>query len=185
MGLAGSGKDTCAEYLIKQYGFIRYAFGDKVKDLARCLFGFSEEQLYGNEKEIVDKRWNITPRESFQVLGTEFGQYFLHKEFPRLNVSDREFWSKQFEYWYNNEYKKNRNLRIVITDVRFLHEVKTIKNLNGYIIQIIRPSLIKTKIHNHCSETEQNSIPQTLISKTIYNDKTKEDLFNELKYTLN
>jgi len=185
MGLAGSGKDTCAEYLIKEYGFARYAFGDKVKDLARCLFDFSEEQLYGSEKEILDPRWDITPRESFQVLGTEFGQYFLHKELPHLNVPYREFWSKQFEHWYNNEIKKNCNLKVVISDVRFLHEVETIKRLNGFIIKIVRPSLTKTNIHDHCSETEQNSVPEGLISRTIYNNDSKQKLYSKLKYTIN
>ena len=185
MGLAGSGKDTCAEYLVQKYDFVRYAFGDKVKDLARCLFDFSEEQLYGSKKEIVDTRWNITPRESFQILGTEFGQFFLNKKFPHLNVPNREFWSKQFEHWYNNEHEKNKSLRVVISDVRFLHEVNTIKNLNGYIIQIIRPSLVITKMYEHLSEMEQNYIPQGLINKTINNDKKKEDLLNKLIKILN
>ena len=32
-GKKGSGKDTTAEYLIERYGYIRFAFGDKVKEV--------------------------------------------------------------------------------------------------------------------------------------------------------
>ena len=40
--------------LIKNYQFRKYAFADCIKDVARLLFGFSENQLYGNGKVPVD-----------------------------------------------------------------------------------------------------------------------------------
>lgn len=38
VGQAGAGKDTVADYLAAKYGFTRYAFADKLKQIARELF---------------------------------------------------------------------------------------------------------------------------------------------------
>ena len=38
IGKAGSGKDTVAEYLSGAYGFVQYAFADKLKEIAKDLF---------------------------------------------------------------------------------------------------------------------------------------------------
>ena len=56
LGICGkkrSGKDTAGEYLIQKYGYVRYAFGDPVKDVCRVMFKFTEEQLYGDKKEVL------------------------------------------------------------------------------------------------------------------------------------
>ena len=37
-GKKGSGKDTIAEYLCAQYGFINYGFGDPIKEIGRIMF---------------------------------------------------------------------------------------------------------------------------------------------------
>ena len=58
LGICGkkrSGKDTAGEYLIENYGYVRYAFGDPVKDVCRVMFKFTEEQLYGDKKEIIER----------------------------------------------------------------------------------------------------------------------------------
>ena len=57
-GKKGSGKDTIAEYLCVQYGFINYGFGDPIKEIGRIMFDFTDEQLYGNKKET----WRSTTR---------------------------------------------------------------------------------------------------------------------------
>jgi len=57
IGFAGkkrSGKDTIANYLVNKYNFRRYAFGGPVKEVCRILFGFDDEQLYGDRKEELD-----------------------------------------------------------------------------------------------------------------------------------
>ena len=49
-GKKRSGKDTIANFLCEKYGFIKYGFGDPIKDIAKIMFGFTEEQLYGSKK---------------------------------------------------------------------------------------------------------------------------------------
>ena len=90
------GKDTAANFLINKYNFIRYAFGDPVKDVAKAMFNFSEDQLYGDKKEIIETIWNITPRRAFQVIGTDFAQYSIYNSLPELeqNIKKKTFWVK-------------------------------------------------------------------------------------------
>lgn len=49
-GLAGSGKDTVANHISKDYGYIQVALADPFKRLMHTVFNFSEEQLWGASK---------------------------------------------------------------------------------------------------------------------------------------
>lgn len=102
-GLAGSGKDTAADFLVER-GAVKVAFADPVKRVARDLYDFTDQQLWGpsqyrNEPDMryprehgpawVDDRCAccetrysdrndfqcyLTPRHVCQQLGTEFGR---------------------------------------------------------------------------------------------------------------
>jgi len=126
----GSGKDLIAQHLVEKYNFKRYAFGDPVKDVCKILFGFSDEQLFGDKKEIRDNTLGIRPRDAFQKIDTEFGRKYIHNLFPLLEMKHGELWIEIFKRNYN----KNQN--IVISDVRFPNEAKAIRELGGVIIYI-------------------------------------------------
>lgn len=62
-GMAGSGKDTVADILVKEHGFAKVALADAMKRfLFRDVFHFTEEQLWGpsEARNALDKRF---PRE--------------------------------------------------------------------------------------------------------------------------
>tara|TARA_B100000123_G_scaffold271526_1_gene251590 strand:+ start:488 stop:838 length:351 start_codon:yes stop_codon:yes gene_type:complete len=107
-GKKGSGKDTIADYLCAHYGFINYGFGDPIKEIGRIMFDFTDEQLYGSKKEIIDTKWGISPRDFFQKFGTEYGQFILPEHFPNAfnDINNRQFWVKRFWVWYTNQKKK-------------------------------------------------------------------------------
>jgi hypothetical protein len=165
IGLIGDnrvGKDTIAEF-IKEYdpSFKTLAFADPVKDLARTLFNFNQDQLYGNQKEIIDPRWNITPREVMTKLGTELMQFGIYDYLPGLEsvVPKRCFWAcktvdiiRQNISEYSKSIKYNENPKIlsgvelhrdplhisvpepnnyIITDIRFKHEVDELLKLTN------------------------------------------------------
>ena len=59
IGITGkkrSGKDTISDFLVEKYGFVKYGFADPIKDIARIIFGFTENQLFEKEKDIVDEK---------------------------------------------------------------------------------------------------------------------------------
>ena len=44
----------CWDFLCKKYGFIKYGFADPIKEIAKIMFDFSEDETL---KEVVDERW--------------------------------------------------------------------------------------------------------------------------------
>ena len=102
------GKDTIADYLVKNYNFVKYNFGDQVKLICKLMFDFSDEQINGDLKDVVDPRWNIKPRDTFQVFGTDFAQY-LPEKLPNIEkkIPPRGFWIERFKKWYTTEKLNN------------------------------------------------------------------------------
>jgi hypothetical protein len=60
VGQAGSGKDTVAGYMVKNHGALSIAQADPMKRLARIVFDFNEDQLWGpsSSRNAVDERYN-------------------------------------------------------------------------------------------------------------------------------
>ena len=101
-GNAGSGKDTSAAFLVKNHRFVQISLADKIKQICKDVFDFSEEQLWGssskrNEPDERYLQWTavvphrltesglrvyhdgrvpqyLTPRHALQQLGTEWGR---------------------------------------------------------------------------------------------------------------
>tara|TARA_Y200000002_G_C22659251_1_gene654945 strand:+ start:515 stop:1081 length:567 start_codon:yes stop_codon:yes gene_type:complete len=186
IGIAGkkqSGKDTISDYLIDKYGFQKYGFADPIKDIAKIIFGFSEEQLYGSQKDIIDPFWNIKPRDFFQKFGTDYGQFIFPEHFPKIfKGNTRTLWVKIFQKWYLNKKKENPDIKIIINDVRFEHEFDMIKSLGGYVIKVIRP---KSFFDKHISENELDKKDKDEFNNIIYNNGTKQELYDRIKDLLN
>jgi len=172
IGLVGNkqcGKDTCADYLVTRRKFVKMAFADPLKESARCMMGFNDRQLYGDQKEVVDSFWNVTPRKFLQWLGTDI----MRERFREISSSDNgDFWIKRFE-----KEIKGKNDNIIISDVRFINESKKIKELGGFLIKIKR-NLEHDLVHGeHISEIELLSIDSDY---TIDNSGSFEELYNKL-----
>jgi len=189
VGKKGSGKDTLANYLWSYYGHKKYAFADPLKHGLVHIFGFTYDQLWGDEKEDIDERWGVSPREILQIFGTEIFQYAVPKSMPNLKSGNREFWVKRFEIWLDNEKNVIRAfnqlsndsnvdhlLKVVISDIRFNHESNKIKELGGMVIKIER-NIIDNEYSDHSSETELDDITYDHI---ITNNGTIEELHNKI-----
>ena len=184
-GKKGSGKDTFADFLCEKYNFVKYGFGDPIKEIAKIIFDFDDEQLYGDKKEDIDPYWNISPRDFFQKFGTDYGQFILPTHFSDIFKSEdntRTIWVKVFEKWYKRELKKNPNTKVVINDIRFEHEYNIIKNLNGYIIKIKRKQNSKDK---HISENELNNYKNDKFNYVIENNSSKANLYDTITNIIN
>ena len=93
IGIVGkkySGKDTAADYLVANHNFTKMAFADPVKKVAKELFNFNDEQLYGNLKEATDERWGISPQRSFPENWNRFRTIWNLYIFPQYE----KYWSE-------------------------------------------------------------------------------------------
>jgi hypothetical protein len=159
----GSGKDTAGDYLVKNYGFKKDSFARPLKDACKILFRLTDNQVDGTikEKETLDKRWDKTPRQILQFVGTE-----LFRDQVR-----EDFWIYNFNLRY--DYKES----FAVTDVRFQNEVDCIKKLGGYVVKISRPTQNENK-DVHSSELEMNNIKN--YDFLIVNDGTLDDFYKKI-----
>jgi hypothetical protein len=133
VGLIGSGKDTVAERLVLTHGFKRDSFAKSLKDAVSNIFGWDRLLLEGQTDESRDWRekpdqfWSkkfgrdITPRWVLQYFGTEV---------MRGNMLD--------SIWVDSLIARYNGANTVISDTRFVNEIKKIKENNGKIILVKR-----------------------------------------------
>lgn len=166
-GCKGTGKDTLSDYLVEKYNFIKYSYATPLKDACKTLFLLTDEQLYDqNKKEEIDERWGISPRQMFQIVGTDFFR-------EKINEN---FWIQHFQYWYS----MNKNKNIVIADCRFQNEIDTIKKLNGITIKLVRTTNF---VDSHISESGINSLSN--FDYIIDNNSSKFKSKNKLDEIIN
>jgi len=163
-----SGKDVLAKHISDKYGYTRLAFADPLKNIVKIIFDFNDIQVgidetncCGTEKDTIDERWGVSPRQALQFFGTEIFQNNIQQLIPDINK----------DFFANTLIKKiKENNTYVISDIRFLHEYEKLKTLDLTIIRVIRPNNC-INIDNHVSEQEFKKIPYDI---EIVNDTTIE-----------
>jgi len=138
-GFIGCGKDTVADYLVNFHEFRRESFADSLKDSVAAVFGWDRIMLEGRTKEArewreqVDPWWaerldmpTLTPRWVLQYWGTEVCRKTFHDD----------IWIASIE----NKLRQSKD-DIVVSDVRFPNEIKSIKKLGGKIVWVRRGAL--------------------------------------------
>lgn len=138
---ARAGKDTCVDYLVNTYSFLKDSFAYSLKEgIGKGVFGFTDEQME-KYKEIKDEFWDLSPRQALQLAGTEGGR----------NVFGFKLWVKTLQRRIQQHPTRNHG----ISDVRFISEVDAIKEWGGIVVKINRDGAgTKSK---HSSETELDS----------------------------
>lgn len=88
-GQAGSGKDTSADFLVKNDLFVKVAFADPLKRICQEVYDFTDDQMWGpsSSRNAPDLRYRRRPNESLneaiandidqEVLGIDRGPMFL------------------------------------------------------------------------------------------------------------
>lgn len=179
-GYKGSGKDTVGDTLTKKLNYVKINFADSLKSVCKTIFCFSNEQLYGNDKEKTDLLWNVTPRTIMQRVGTDLFRDRLGELVPEIN--SKEIWLKNLLIKVLNLQKVRRSqpLKIVICDCRFQNEVDMIHALGGKVFLVDRNELKPQNLSQvHQSES---GIADLSVDGIIDNNGTLEDLeLNVLK----
>ncbi len=168
-GYKQSGKDTISE-ILQQYGYDHIKISNTLKAVTKLLFDFTDDQVNGEKKDIVDNYWGISPRQMMQFIGTDVMQFEIQKVMKDVG---RNFWINRL---IQTELESCKSRCVVISDLRFKHEYEALKKYGLYVIQVNRPSLLKND--SHISESEFLTIPANEI---IINDGSKRDLEEKIK----
>ena len=163
IGLTGRkrvGKSTVASRLVCS-GFYEIMFAYALKLGCMDLFNLTHAQLFGHLKEVVDPRWNKTPREIMQYIGTSC-RHFV----PGI-------WLKHIDHFLQSTCQEY----IVISDVRYPDEAAFLRSYGAIIIRIER-DIPRTDTHE--SETQVIQADYT-----IENNGTFVELFKKVDLLTN
>ena len=131
-GYAGVGKDTVADLMVKDYGFIRFAFADKLKNILSDIYNVPR-QLFDDRalknEPCRELGWK-TPREAAKLIGTEGFRNMIRRD------TWVDFVMRQVEREMSN--MDNHPGGIVITDVRFPEEFNAVVARGGFMIGVMR-----------------------------------------------
>lgn len=168
-GPKGSGKSTLAKLLHKR-GYVSVNFADPLKSMLRVLLekgGLDSEIidriLFGDLKEVsLDYLCGATARHAMQTLGSEWRE-MIH----------RELWTRIWERYVDHHTEATK---IVVEDMRFLHEYLAIRRQNADTLSV-RIDRDGFPTSQHVSEREFLLIPVDL---TITNDSAPENMLHQL-----
>lgn len=122
-GLSRCGKDSVANILANRFDFVHLKIAGHLKRCAAMLFEIPLEHFETNRKDLLDTKWNCTPRQILKFLGTDVFQFEIEELVPGLK---RRFWIDHL----HTQIAENRANRksIVISDYRFPHEWDSLKH---------------------------------------------------------
>ena len=134
LGRKRSGKDTVVNYLVKNYNFIRYAFGDPVKEVCKIMFN---PNLISYE-ELLKVFWETHDPTTLNKQGDDIGSQYR----SGIYTYDREDFSIALKTRNDYEKKlKSFGFSMITTEIleamKFYyaedyHQQYLAKNPNGY-----------------------------------------------------
>lgn len=154
-GKKGSGKTTIASHIKNNSNTkcIEYAMADPLKDGVSKLFGLTYDQTHGNLKEVVDRRYNVTPRKMLQVIGTEWLRDRLEID---VGIKLKEtLWITRFREFVSDIQENTKYATIVVHDVRYVDELEAVLSYPcSKVIFVERKtqSEVKDELSSHKSE---------------------------------
>lgn len=168
-GNAGVGKDTLADYLVREHGYVKYRFADPLKKLIAERFNLPMHTVnfgtWRNEpRDFLGRKWQYSGdappfslRSWMQWLGTEVGR----------TIGGPDVWvNAMWKSYMENDHPK----RMVVCDARFDNEAASFWARGGDVLHISRPSA--AQVLAHASEA---GIKEEYWSCNVVNDGTVEE----------
>lgn len=137
-GLKRCGKDTAADYILKKLGAKRVMLADPIKRGLMAMFGFSWEQVNGEngyDREQILPEYGVSIRHMLQTLGTEWGR----------NLINPDVWV------IRQAAELDPDTLYVMSDVRFKNEAELCRQ-NGVLIHVYVPDDEGKERDRHSSE---------------------------------
>ena len=164
-GYARSGKDTIADYLVENHGFIKLSFATpmrqalynldpEITDLSGLIYGFRQAvNLFGWEDM---KTYFPSYRGLMQRMGTEVG---------------REMFGEDF--WVQQALKQvTPGANVVFSDVRYQNEANAVQASAGEVWRVERPGVGPANGH-----TSEHDLDNYKFNHRIMNYGPVEDLY--------
>ena len=161
-GRARSGKDTAADFLVDNYGFVKVSFAWPLYQSLKTMLSVDLQDV---AKEEPFEWLGVSPRQLLQTLGTEWGREMIHPDIWVLIMQRRIA-----------ALSRSGVTKIVISDVRFQNEADLIRR-HGMLLHLSRDAA--TDVNAHCSE---NGLEVNAGEFLFRNDSDITELHTRLAY---
>jgi hypothetical protein len=169
-GFKQSGKDTLADLLVREYGFKKVAFADRLKEAIHLIFDVPREWLWGSDEDkqkLTKVAWNDF--ENFDKTDKDDNIFLSVRELMQIFATE-VCRSKIPGIWYRYlPIRPNENL--VVSDLRFANEAEFLKQNQAILIKVHRPSAQGGK---HESEA---GLPDTTMNHVLSNDADLQSFY--------
>jgi len=155
-----SGKDTVADYIINKYpeiNIIKRKLAGPIKNAAKELYGFNDEDLETNKKDIKIIKYNCSPRDVMVQITKTI-----------MDLSGTDFFTNRL---YNS---RDKNEITIIPDIRYIHDIERIHKEGGIVIKIER------NLNDIVIYQNENNIEHMESDFTIVNNGTLDELYDQI-----
>jgi hypothetical protein len=164
-GVTGSGKSTAGRWLRDTRGFLYTEYTKYLKSASKALFGFTDAQVEGDLKDVVDERWGFTPRKAQEIMGTEI---CLDKLCDFLPIEKGSFWEKRFDIFLQSI---DPDTKLAVCGIRYPQQAEFLKKKGFLIVKVNREGL---STNGHASNKAINEIKEDVL---INNNGKDIDLY--------
>lgn len=173
-GVAGSGKDTIADYLVTRYGFEKKSFAAPLKHVL-----LQQDPIIG--MDVYRPGMMLHLREALELYGEDSVKkvYPLYRQYMQ-RLGTEGIRSIDNDFWINAVLKDldTQSGNYVFTDVRFPNEAGLIGDMRGTLWQVEGRS---RRTIPHSSETWAGRLHEDYI---LMNNGSIDKLYNEVEYAL-
>lgn len=162
-GPAGAGKDTAADYLVANYGYIKRSFAGPLKRMMAAAGWPEPANREDKEKSIPG--FSFSWREAAQKLGTEYGRGL-----------DSDVWVKIMQ----REIFDTPSIQFVLPDVRFENEARMIRDSGGILLFMQGRKVELGEQAEHVSEQGVRFYPNLDRDILVDNRSTVADLYKQI-----
>ncbi len=176
-GYKRAGKDTFGDYLVDNYNYIKAQPFACFKKPLQDWFGFDDEQMNGNLKEVVDTRWGISPRELMQIFGTDLMKDCLGDLCPTYyETTGHNIWAKVFRNWYLSQ----PDGKYVVCDWRFPEEYEFVADLPD--ITTVR--ILNDRVDKNDTHISESYIEELPCQYAILNYDSMQEYYDNIDMTM-
>ena len=186
-GKGGSGKDTIANYLVKNYGYHRVAAADAMKEDLCRYHDMDLETL----ESIKNKELLLVDEGEYHEYGRPYYGSFSIRRFLQLYGMDMRYRIAD-TYWLERSIKDkvkelgtNGQTNIVVSDVRFEIEYNWIVGNGGDVIYVDGRTGLTNDQSKHVSEDFVNTTAKNRCHPVIDNSGTLEELYSQVEEYIN
>lgn len=183
VGRKRSGKDTAADLLVREFGYVRHGLADPLKEAALALDPIiTLTDVWGD-----DYRVETTPGRLSEIVG-EIGWEAAKDRFPEVRrilqrLGDEAGRQVHGELtWINQLLRRSIAANeaghpVVVPDVRYPNEADVLREAGFLVVRIDRPGFSTPTPGEHASEQVERLIVDTVIS----NGGTVEDMWRAVR----